>query len=251
MTGSLLLRGLIAGALAGIIAFVFALTFGEPQVDLAIAFEDRMAEAAAADPAAAEAGDEEPMVTRETQAGLGLFTGLVFFGASVGGMFALVFALAYGRVGRIGARGLAALLAVAAFVAFALVPQLKYPANPPAVGFDETIAARTSLYFILLVISVLAMAFAVMLARRMWDQRGAWAAGLTGALAYVVIVTLVFIALPAINEMPEGFDPLVIWNFRIASLGTHLVMWGALGLIFGHIAERAIEGGRFGRHVAA
>ena len=96
MTGSLLVRGLIAGALAGIIAFVFALTFGEPQVDLAIAFEDRLAEAAAAaDPAAAaEAGDEEPMVTRETQAGLGLFTGLLFFGASVGGMLALVFALA-------------------------------------------------------------------------------------------------------------------------------------------------------------
>ena len=154
-------------------------------------------------------------------------------------------------MGRVGARGLAALPGAAAFIAFALVPQLKYPANPPAVGFDETIAARTSLYFILLVISLLAMAFAVLLARRLWDQRGAWAASLSGALAYVVIIALAFVALPAINEMPEGFDPLVIWYFRIASLGTHLVLWGAPGLIFGYIAERALEGGQFGRHAAA
>ena len=39
IAGRLLARGMVAGCIAAALAFVFARIFGEPQVDLAIAFE--------------------------------------------------------------------------------------------------------------------------------------------------------------------------------------------------------------------
>ena len=160
MVGNLLLRGMLVGVLAGLLAFGFARIFGEPQVDRAIAFEERMSQAK---------GElsEPQLVSRETQAGLGLFTGVTVYSAAVGGLFSLVFAFVYGRVGRFGPRATASLLALGGFVAIALVPDLKYPANPPSVGNPETIGLRTELFFVMLVISVAALVLAVALARRL------------------------------------------------------------------------------------
>src|SRR5580698_9977365 len=122
MVGKLLVRGMLAGVAAGLLTFTFAKIAGEPQVDQAISFEEK------ADAAKGEAPEPE-IVSRHTQAGFGLLTGVVVYGAAVGGLFSLVFAYAYGRSGRLGARALSALLALAAFVAIVIVPNLKYPAN--------------------------------------------------------------------------------------------------------------------------
>jgi Probable cobalt transporter subunit (CbtA)/NADH:flavin oxidoreductase / NADH oxidase family len=131
----------------------------------AIAFEEQMSQAKG------EATEPE-LVSRETQAGLGLFTGVIIYSAAVGGLFSLVFAFVYGRVGRFGPRATAALLALGGFVAIVLVRDLKYPANPPSVGNPETIGLRTELFFVMLVISVAALVLAVTLARRgLWDDR--------------------------------------------------------------------------------
>lgn len=56
--------------------------------------------AAAAGADAHEQAHEQELVSRDTQAGLGLLTGVVTYGAAFGGLFSLVFAYAYGRVGR-------------------------------------------------------------------------------------------------------------------------------------------------------
>jgi hypothetical protein len=61
---------MLVGVFAGLLAFGFARIFGEPQVDRAIAFEDQMNQAKGEAP-------EPELVTRETQAGLGLFTGVI------------------------------------------------------------------------------------------------------------------------------------------------------------------------------
>jgi hypothetical protein len=42
MVRTLLIRGMLAGVLAGLLASGFAWIFGEPQVDLAIGFEQHM-----------------------------------------------------------------------------------------------------------------------------------------------------------------------------------------------------------------
>src|SRR5579871_3415490 len=120
-TGSLLLRGMIVGALAALLSFGFLKIVGEPAVDRAIAFETQMDEArAAAEQDAAVAKGETPpvredepeLVSRAVQSGLGLFTGVFVYSAAVGGLFALGFALCYGRMGAFGPRETAALLAL-------------------------------------------------------------------------------------------------------------------------------------------
>jgi predicted cobalt transporter CbtA len=42
---------------------------------------------------------------------------------------------------------------------------------------------------------------------------------------------------PAINEVPKEFSASLLWNFRIASLGIHVVLWAVLGLVFGWLAQ--------------
>ncbi|WP_225771089.1 CbtA family protein [Inquilinus sp. Marseille-Q2685] len=253
MVGSLLLRGMLVGVLAGLLAFGFARIFGEPQVDRAIALEGTLGHSHdhgdhdhAAAPAGGEA-EEPDLVSRETQAGLGLLIGAVVYGAAIGGLFALAFAFTYGRVGRLDARATAALLALGAFLALVVVPGLKYPANPPAVGNPDTIGERTALFFLMLAISVAALVLAVRLALGLARRHGGWSAGLIGGAVYIAIIAVVQIALPVVNDVPEGFPADLLWDFRIASLGMHAVLWTTIGLGFGVLAERALArraGGR-------
>lgn len=258
MVGHLLLRGMIVGAVAGLLAFGFARVFGEPAIDHAIALEE--AASAAQGKAQGEAQGEaqgaqapEPeIVSREVQAGLGLFTGLVTFGAALGGLFSLAFAFCLGRLTSLGPRGTAALLALGGFVALVVVPGLKYPPNPPAVGDPETIAYRTELFFVMLALSLAAMALAAALARRTRAGLGPWNAALLGIAAYVVIVAVVQVALPGINEIPEQFPATLLWEFRVAALGVHAILWATLGLLFGAVAERYLAAaGPQGRIAAA
>ena len=57
-------------------------------------------------------------------------------------------------------------------------------------------------------------------------------------LGFAVFVTLLFVSLPA-NVNPEDFPAGLLWSFRISSLGTQLVLWTGLGVIFGALCERA------------
>lgn len=234
MTGRLLVRGMFVGLLAGILAFGFAKMFGEPQVDSAIAFEQSVAHMHG------DAGDEPELVNQQVQDSHGLFTGVVAYGTALGGLFALVFAFALGRVGPIGPRGLSALLALAAFVAVILVPDLKYPANPPSVGSPQTIGLRTELFFLMLLVSVVAMAIAVRSAWGFIARFGLWGGVTMTALLYIIIVACAGDLFPSINEVPEHFSAVLLWHFRVASLGIQLVLWTVIGWFFGAWAERLL-----------
>ena len=233
MVGRLLLRGMLVGILAGLLAFGFARIFGEPAVDTAIAFEEQQAAAKGEMP-------EPELVSREVQSTIGLLTGTLVYGAAVGGFFALVFAFAYGRMGALSARETSALLALAGFVAVILVPFVKYPANPPSVGDPGTIGYRTVLYFTMMAISVAAMVNAIVVARRLIPRFGRWNAVLTAGLAYVVVMSVVQLILPPVNEVPEAFSAVVLWQFRTGALGIHVVLWTTLGLAFGAVTERSL-----------
>lgn len=237
MVGNLLLRGMMVGVIAGLLAFSFARVFGEPQIDRAIAFETQMAQAKGEAP-------EPELVSRATQAGLGLFTACVVYSAAVGGLFSLVFAFAYGRVGELGPRALAAVLALCGFIAVVFVPGLKYPPNPPSVGLPATIGMRTALFFSMLALSIAAMSLAVTSAVRLRQRYGLWNAVLWAGLGFIVAITIVQYALPSINEVPRQFSADVLWRFRLASFGMQAVLWTTLGLVFGVAAERLFGGVR-------
>src|SRR5215472_16103154 len=248
MAGTFLLRGMLVGIIAGLLCFSFLKFVGEPQVDRAIAFETRLDEAKAKAAAQAlivkglPAPKEEPepeLVSRRVQAGIGLFTGVMIYNIAFGGLFALAFALAYGRIGDFGPRSTAALIAILGLIAVYIVPNLKYPANPPSVGDPATIAPRTALYFSMIAISLAAMIAAGMLRLRLLARHGAWNASLIAAGGYLIIVIVVSLALPPVNEVPAEFPAVVLWRFRIASLGAQAIMWTTLGLVFGALTERA------------
>jgi len=260
MIRQLLIRGMIAGLVAGLVGFGFARTFGEPSVARAIAFESQHEHETAAphDHAAATAqphddaastqshshshgDDEEELVSRGTQAGLGLLTGVAVFGTALGGLFSLVFAFAYGRMGALRARGTSALLALVGFVSVAVVPFIKYPPNPPAVGNPETIGPRTALFFGMIAVSVVAAVLAVRLQRRLQPRHGNWNATLVAGAAYVVVIALVQFALPAVDEVPAEFSASLLWDFRVAALGIQALIWATLGLVFGALAARELE----------
>jgi hypothetical protein len=255
MVRILLIRGMLVGILAGLLVFGFAKIFGEPQVDHAIAFETAMDEAKMkADLAKGIHDEAEPeLVSRPMQASWGLLTGVMVYATAFGGLFALVFAFAYGRMSTLGPRAVSALLALLGFISLYIVPNLKYPANPPSVGNPDTIGIRTALYFSMMALSVAAMVGAVILRKRLLPKYGAWSAALMASAAYLAVVTIVAALLPPVNEVPADFPAVVLWRFRIDSLGMQAVMWATFGLVFGVVTEKASIGRlhRVSGHAAA
>jgi predicted cobalt transporter CbtA len=244
MVRTFLVRGMLVGIVAGLLSFGFLKIFGEPQVDRAIAFEERMDEEKAefAKRHGMPMAEEQPeLVSRPVQAGLGLFVGVMVYSAAFGGLFGLAFAFAQGRMpGELSPRALAALLALIGFVAIYLVPNLKYPANPPSVGNPDTIGARTALYFGMIGISLIAIIGAINFRRLLTGRYGTWNATLMVAAYYLIVMIAAALLLPGVNEVPDEFPAVVLWKFRVASLAAQLIMWATLGLLFGGLTQRAL-----------
>ncbi|GAA0967186.1 CbtA family protein [Acrocarpospora macrocephala] len=227
MIRPLFVRGLLAGIIAGLAAGVFAYFAGEPHIDSAIALEE----------AAAHTHAEVPLVSRSGQVG-GLFLATALYGLAVGGLFGLAFALVRGRIGPRSGSVLSITLAAAGFVAVVLVPFVKYPANPPAVGDPATIGSRTSLYLVAVAIGLLAMAAAAV-AHRIFEVNGEPVRWLATGLGFLVPVTAAWVFLPVVSEVPEGFPADLLWDFRVSSLGTQVVLWGVLGVSYAYLWHRS------------
>jgi hypothetical protein len=217
---------------AGLLAALFAYLVGEPALDGAISYEDAVAAAAGED-------GGEALVSRGVQSTLGLVVGFVIYGVAVGGILALVHAAAQGRLGALSARATVVVVALVGFVSAVLVPFLKYPANPPASGLDDTIGLRTGLFVVVVAVSVGLAVGAAALARRLSVTLGWWNAVLAAAGGYLVLVVLVGLLLPSTAETPADFPAAVLYDFRLASLGGHAVLWTALALVFAALVDRA------------
>jgi hypothetical protein len=247
-------RGLLAGALAGVFAFVYARVFIEPVIGRAIDYESGRGEAQAALSGVAEHDME--LFTRDVQSWVGMGFGVLAFSVAMGGLFALAFVMVYPRVRGVSARMTALLLAGAAFVAVYLVPFLKYPANPPSIGEPDTIKERSGLYLLMIVLSVVFAAGALWLGRRMAPRMGIWGASLAAVGGYVVAVAVVMWVLPAVSETPKpltdaagkilypGFPADDLYHFRLYALGTQVVIWATIGVVFGVLVSRLLEGQR-------
>lgn len=226
---ALLVRGMIAGLAAGVLALLVAYFLGEPQVDAAIAYEDSHS---------SEHGVE--LVSRTMQATGGLATGVLIYGVALGGIAALAFCVAWGRIGKFSPRAAAALVSVGGLLAVYVVPFLKYPANPPAVSDPDTLGKRTALYFLMILLSVLLAVGAVILGRRLAPRLGNWYATVGASAAFFVMVGLAYAFLPAVNEAPADFSATLMWRFRVAALAIQCTLWAGFGLLFGHLTERLL-----------
>ncbi|MFJ1967435.1 CbtA family protein [Streptomyces sp. NPDC087903] len=226
---NLLVRGMLAGLAAGLLALVVAYFLGEPRVDSAIAYEEAHSH---------EHGMEA--VSRTMQSTGGLSTGVLLYGVAFGGIAALAYCFALGRIGRFGPRASALLLAAAGLIAVYVVPFLKYPANPPSVGDPDTIGKRTTLYFLMMLLSVLLAVATVILGKRLAPRLGNWNASLSAGAFFVLAAGLAYAFLPAVNEVPNDFSASLLWQFRLAALAIQLTLWTSFGLVFGVLAERVL-----------
>jgi hypothetical protein len=270
MEKRLILRGFGAGALGGLLAFVFARIMAEPMVQKAIDYESgrdaaqdllRKAAGLAVEPAGPD------VISRGVQRNVGVGVGLILFGLAMGGLFAVAYILVqrYTKT-RLRPRVLALLIAGGGFVALFLVPFLKYPANPPAIGHESTIGDRSALYMTMVVLSVAFLIGAVVLARRLAPRLGGWNATLLAGGAYVVVMAVVMAILPPlghlhanvaeygrqVTETPlplrdpkgqivyPGFPADVLFKFRLYSVINQLILWGTIGLVFGPLVERML-----------
>jgi Probable cobalt transporter subunit (CbtA) len=273
MERKLLLQGVLVGALAGLLAFVFARIFAEPQIQAAIDYETgRDAAQAALDKAAdLPTGPASPDIfSRTIQANLGAGVGMIFFGVAVGALFAVAYVVCLGRVGNLRPRTLALLVAAGGLLAMYLVPFVKYPANPPAIGNPDTIKDRGGLYLLMVFCSVLFLVAAVWLGQRLRGRFGNWNASVVAGATFVVAIGIVMAILPsvgslAVNEQQfgnrstetplpltnasgavvyPGFPADVLFDFRFYSVAAQLILWATMGLVFAPLAERLLDAHR-------
>ncbi len=250
-------RGLLAGALGGVLAFIWSWIFIEPLIDRAIDYEGAVG---AAHEALEHGGHSHDHggggfeITRTVQSTIGLGFGLVAFSVAMGALLAVVCCVTYGRVATtLSARATAALLAGAMLISLWVVPALKYPPSPPALSLDETIQQRTLLYLLVTVLSAGLLVGSVLLARKLTPKFGAWNAALLGAADYVASIAVMFLLLPTIAETPgpitdsagnmvlDGFPADLLYEFRLYSLGTQVVMWTTIGLVFAALVSRLLD----------
>ena len=244
--GSVLRRGALAGVLAGLASAAVIWLVVEPVIRRALAIEDARGQHAHGGgqsglglPASLLAHGDEPIVSRTAQVVAGGVTA-VLVGLAVGVVFSIVFARMRDRLPGRGDLGRALVLTAVGFAAVSLLPGLKMPANPPAVGDPDTVGQRTTLYVLVLLLGV-ALALAVPALDRALAGRvevpTRWA---LDVLAVVVGVALVFALVPGTPDVvPADVPADLLWDFRLASLAQLATMWLALGVSFGLLMDRA------------
>ena len=222
-----LVAGSLAGLAAGAASALFMAIFGRGPMREAIDLEESRSAGAGA--------HHEDLFGRGVQE-IGGAVGLLVFGLALGLVFAIVLAAVGPRLGAHTPLAAAVRLGLAGFATVVLVPLLKYPANPPAVGDPDTIDQRTLLYFVALGLSIL-------LTLAVWRfHRGvalapvprAWA---TAAL-YGAGLAVIFLVLPGSPDAVDAPADLV-WRFRLASFGGLAAAWTVMALVTGTLLSRS------------
>lgn len=232
---SLALRGLAAGGIAGAVSAFVQLLVTEVPLRAALAVEE--ARESPGDGHAHSHGEEE-LVSRGAQV-VGGMLGVVIVGVAVGLVFATAYALSkrWFTGSTPFTRSLA--LGAAVFGAVALLPWLKYPGNPPAVGDPETVNQRTALYLGVVVAGLVIVWGASLLAERLraLSQPVRVTAVLLAVAAAVAVVLLAFPATP--DTIPADMPVDVLWRFRLSSLAQLATLYVGIGVVFGLLVDPA------------
>jgi predicted cobalt transporter CbtA len=214
---------LLAGAIAGTILGAMNQVAVEPYIDHAVELEMQNTNQSSQiiNPA-------EFTAYRLWQRGGEIVAGTIL-GLSIGSLFGIVFAYTHSSVPGSNNKKKALIVAGIMWFVLFLMPALKYPANPPAVGDPETIYYRQSLYVAFLAISGFSALGLAFLYRKMG------ALNIKKAIipvAYAAIISGAYLAMPA-NPDPINAPMDLVLGFRITSAITISMFWGLLGVIFG------------------
>jgi predicted cobalt transporter CbtA len=219
-----LLSGAIAGTLLGLINQVMV----EPFVDDAIEIETQnmISEGKIVD-------RQEVNSIRLWQKGGEIVAGTIL-GTSIGALLGLVFVYARNSLPGYNDKKKGIILAGIMFFVLFLVPTLKYPSNPPAIGDPETIVYRQSLYIGMLAVSgfnALGLALLYRSINQIESKK------VVIPLIYVAIIAIAFIIFPPNpDDITISMD--LVMNFRIVSTLTMGIFWGILGIVLGSFWDK-------------
>lgn len=155
-------------------------------------------------------------------------------GLSIGSLFGIVFAYSRSSIPASSNKKKALILAGIMWFVLFIIPALKYPANPPAVGDPETIYYRQSLYIAYLAISGFSALGLAFLYRKM---KAAQAKKVIVPVIYAAIMATAYFAMPSNpDQITAPMD--LVTSFRIASGFTMSMFWGLLGITLGVLWDK-------------
>jgi hypothetical protein len=198
-----ILRGALAGAVAGVLGFVFEHIFAEPVITKSIDYEyGRDAILTALNHAARRpfSISDPEIFTRATQSTIGAATGIIGFSVAMGALVAVVYLVLHGRFA-IRPRNLAWAIAGFGFLGVYLLPFVKYPANPPAIGHPFTIHTRGQLYLVMVLGSLIMLGLAVLLGRKLAPRFGAVGAVVMAGVAFLIAYSILIGVLPSLGDL--------------------------------------------------
>ena len=215
-------RGALSGVIAGIIGFIFARIFAEPVIGKAVDYESgrddilgKLNEAAGL-----PAGPDGPEIfSRTIQSTVGIATGVIAFSAAMGALVAVAYVVLHGRV-YLRPRNLVWLIAGFGFLGVYLLPFVKYPANPPAIGHDFTIVTRGHLYLTMVAASLILLGLAVYLYRVLARRFSVPAAIALSALAFLIVYGLLIGLLPSLGDLQANVEAANQFGFARATTET-------------------------------
>jgi predicted cobalt transporter CbtA len=219
---------ILSGAIAGTILALVNLGIVEPFIEQAIALEN---ERAATD--GEMINPIEFNSYRIWQKGGEIAAGTVL-GLSLGALFGIVFAYARDSLPGTSNKKKALILAGVMWLVLFIVPALKYPGNPPAVGNPDTLSYRQSLYIAYLAISGFSALGLALLHRKLGSMH---IKKVMIPAIYVAIMSIAYLAMPPNPDQITAPMDLVI-GFRLASGFTMSVFWGLLGIILGRFWDK-------------
>ena len=228
-------RGALAGIAGGIAAALFQWLVTESQIRKALAIE-----------AARQVGVHKEMFSRTTQVIWGMLAACLY-GTFLGLIFAVLCAVIWRYLPARTMFTRAIQTGIVVFVTWSLIPALKYPANPPAVGNPDTIGVRTTAYLLLIAVSValslLCWALWRELTTRGFDGAKRFACVATLYVAAIVAIYLIFPPSPDTVDAPAT----LIWHFRLDSLAGNALLWLVLAMTFGWLSDRTVT--KAGQHI--
>jgi predicted cobalt transporter CbtA len=215
-------RGALAGFIAGLLGFLFARIFAEPLIDEAMDYESGRGEIlnklnTAVGLAAEPEGPE--IFRRHIQSTIGIATGIVGFATAMGALVAVAYLVLHGRF-NVRPQALVWQIAGFGFIAVYLLPFIKYPANPPAVGHDFTIGDRGRLYLTLVAASMVLLIGAIVFARRLRPRFGLLGAVVLSGLGFFIVYGLVIGLMPSLGHLRANLDHANQFGFARSSTET-------------------------------
>jgi putative cobalt transporter subunit CbtA len=214
-----LLSGVIAGViLAGINYFV-----AEPFIDKAIGIEvDNSI-------ASGEVVDLDELSSYRVWQKDGTFVAGAFLGLTYGAILGIVYIISRKYLPSSDDRKKALILAAIMCLSLYVVPFIKYPANPPAVGDPETIGLRDSLYAgYQLTSGLIALGVSILV----YKLQGIGYIKYVIPIIYFGLVASIYVIFP---PNPDAITaPMDLVNaFRAVTFGSMVMFYLVLGTIFG------------------